>query len=82
MSSYDTKQYAFSFFDWKISLTFAWTELTYLIIFTINIHQAHFWSASLNIDYSPPIYTDSENLAETFIGKLLSGETNVEQIEN
>jgi hypothetical protein len=78
MLSYDTKQYAFSFLNWKISLTFAWTELIYLIIFSIKRHQAHFWSASLNIDFSPPIYVDSENLAETFIGKLLSEEMNIE----
>ncbi len=82
MSLFNTKQYTFSLFDWEILLTFAWTELIYLIIFMIKRHQAHFWSASLNIDYDPPICVDSENLAETFISKLLLGETNAEQIEN
>ena len=82
MSSYLTKQYTLSLFDCEISLIFAWTELIYLIIFMVKRHQAYFWSASLNIDYDPPICVDPENLAETFIGKLLSGETNIERIEN
>jgi hypothetical protein len=82
MSSYDTKWYAFSFLNWEISLTFAWTELNYLVILMIKRHQTHFWSASLNIDFDPPICVDLENLAEPFIGKLLSGEKNAEQIEN
>jgi hypothetical protein len=82
MLSYLTKRYTFSLFDWEILLTFAWTELIYLIIFMIKRQQAHFWSASLNINYDPPTCVDLENLAETFIGKLLSGETNVERTEN
>ncbi len=82
MLPYYTKHYALPLLNWEISLTFAWTELIYLVIFMIKMHQTHFWSASLNIDFDPPICVDLENLAETFLGKLLSGETNFYQIEN
>ncbi len=82
MLPYYTKRYALPFLNWEISLTFAQIELKYLVIFMIKRHQAHFSSASLNIYFDPLICVDLENLAETFIGKLLSGETNFEQIEN
>ncbi len=68
-----TKWYALPFCNWEISLTFGWTELQYLAIVTINRYQIHFWSASLDIDFNTPICEDTENLAETLIGKILSG---------
>ena len=81
MSSVKTEQYSRFFVNWEISLTFAWTKLRYLVIFTIDRYQERFWSASLDIDCNTHICTcvDTENLAETFIGKLLSEEPNSEQ---
>ncbi len=74
-----TKLYALPFLNWEISLSFAWIEFQYLSIVTIKRHQNYFWSASLIIDFSIPICDDMENLAETFIGKLFSAESNSEQ---
>ena len=48
----------------------------YLVIYKITRHQTHFWSASIMIDYDPHAYVDTDNLAETFIGKLFSEESN------
>ena len=80
MSSVKTERYSLSFFNWEISLTFSWTKLRYLVIFTIDRYQERFWSASLDIDCNTHICmcVDTENLAETFIGKLLSGEQDLE----
>jgi hypothetical protein len=74
-----TERYSFSFFNWEISLTFCWTKLRYLVIFRIGRYQDHFWSASLEIDCNTHICVDTENLAKTFIGKLLSEKPNQEQ---
>ena len=78
MHSVQTERYSFSLFNWEIALIFCWTNLRYLVIFTIDSYQERFWSASLDIDCNTPICTciDTENLAETFIGKLLSEEQN------
>jgi len=78
MHSVQTERYSFSLFNWKIALIFCWTNLRYIVIFTIDSYQERFWSASLDIDCNTPICTciDTENLAETFIGKLLSEEQN------
>lgn len=78
MHSVQTERYSFSLFNWEIALIFCWTNLRYIVIFTIDSYQERFWSASLDIDCNTPICTciDTENLAETFIGKLLSGEQN------
>ncbi len=51
----------------------------YLVIYKITRHQIYFWSAIIMIDYKPHAYVDTENLAETFIGKLFSEEWNTEQ---
>ncbi len=47
----------------------------------IDRYQERFWSASLDIDCNTHICmcVDTENLAETFIGKLLSEEPDSEQ---
>jgi hypothetical protein len=74
-----SKRYSISFFDWEISLTFTWSELRYLILFKIGRDQGFAWSASIKVDCDPRVYVDPENLAETFIGKLLSEEPNQEQ---
>ncbi len=50
----------------------------YLVIYKITRHQIYFWSASIVIDCNPHIYVDMEHLAETFIGKLFSEESNLE----
>ncbi len=71
-----TERYSFSLLNWEIALIFCWTNLRYLVIFTIDSYQERFWSASLDIDCNTPTCTcvDTDNLAETFIGKLLSEE--------
>ena len=78
MHSVQTERYSFSLFNWEIALIFCWTNLRYIVIFTIDSYQERFWSASLDIDCNTPTCTcvDTENLAETFIGKLLSEEQN------
>ncbi len=78
MHPVQTERYSFSFFNWEIALIICWTKLRYLVIFTIDRHQERFWSASLDIDCNTHI-VDTENLAETFIGKLLSEEPDSEQ---
>ncbi len=47
----------------------------------IDSYQKRFWSASLDIDGNTRICmcVDTENLAKTFIGKLLSEESDAEQ---
>jgi hypothetical protein len=79
MSSVKTERYSLSFFNWEVSLTFAWSALIYLVIFKISRNQKLYWSASTEIDFTPHTYVDTENLAETFIGKLLSEEPDLEQ---
>ncbi len=79
MSSVKTERYSLSLFNWEISLTLAWTKLRYLVIFRIGRHQSHVWSASIEIDCNPYFYKDTENLVETFIGKLFSKEPNAER---
>jgi len=79
MSSVKTERYSLSLFNWEISLTLTWTKLRYLVIFRIGRHQSHVWSASIEIDCNPHFYVDTENLAETFIGKLFSKEPNAER---
>ncbi len=51
----------------------------YLVIYKITRHQTYFWLASIMIDCNPHGNVDTENLAETFIGKLFSEEPNLEQ---
>ena len=81
MHPVQTERYSFSFFNWEIALIFCWTKLRYLVILTIDSYQERFWSASLDIDCHTRIFMciDTENLAETFIGKLLSEEPDTEQ---
>ena len=81
MHSVQTERYSFSLFNWEIALIFCWTKLRYLVIFTIDSYQERFWSASLDIDCNTRICmcVDTENLAETFIGKLLSEKPDSEQ---
>ncbi len=74
-----TERYSISFLNWEISLIFCWIKLRYLVIFSTSRNQDHFWSASLDIDCNICTCVDTENLAETFIGKLLSDEPNLEQ---
>jgi hypothetical protein len=78
MSSVKTERYSLSFFNWEVSLTFAWSALIYLVIFKISRNQKFYWSASAEIDFTPHHYVDTENLAETFIGKLFSEGPNLE----
>ncbi len=79
MSFDNSERYSLSFFNWEVSLTFAWSTFIYLVIFKISRNQKLYWSASAEIDFTPHNYVDTENLAETFIGKLLSEEPNLEQ---
>ncbi len=79
MSSVKTERYSLSFFNWEVSLTFAWSTLIYLVIFKISRNQKFYWSASAEIDFTPHHYVDTESLADTFIGKLLSEGPNPEQ---
>jgi len=76
-----TERYSFSLLNWEIALIFCWTKLRYLVIFTIDSYQERFWSASLDIDCNTHNCTcvDTENLAKTIIGKLLSEEPDSEQ---
>jgi len=76
-----TERSSFSFFNWEISLILCWTKLRYLVIFTIDRYQERFWSASLEIDCNTHICmcVDTENLAQTFIGKLFSEDQEPEQ---
>ncbi len=81
MHSVQTERYSFSLFNWEIALIFCWIKLRYIVIFTIDRYQERFWSASFDIDYNTRICmcVDTENLAETFIGKLFSEEPDSEQ---
>ncbi len=79
MSSVKTERYSLSFFNWEVSLTFAWSTLIYLVIFKISRNQKFYWSASAEIDFTPHHHVETENLADTFIGKLLSEGPNSEQ---
>ena len=81
MHPVQTERYSFSLLNWEIALIFCWTKLRYLVIFKISRYQECFWSASLDIDCNIHSCTwiDTENLAETFIGKLFSEEPDTEQ---
>ena len=81
MHPVQTERYSFSLFNWEIALILCWTKLRYIVIFSIDSYQERFWSASLDIDCNTHICmcVDTENLAETFIGKLLSEEPDSEQ---
>jgi hypothetical protein len=67
-----SKQHPIKIFSWEILLIFLWSRLQYYALFKIHRGQDLSWECSIELDCDPNELEGSENLAETFIGKLFS----------